>query len=741
MLEIAFVGLRIILLLLFVVTRVGASADALTEGTRFESLTRGWSAFHLTPINGGSQSGDLEAWLNGLPEEGFVALKDFLNSGTDRGGLGFRLTFSYENALSCQELLLAHDSCKEVIFLDVFFPYLKNARPDFVIPAAQIFRRFEQETLEREQFIPFMGFLDAHHARHISEGKALLDQLRHHPPERLKVVAEADLSIEWLRALLHAPELDDAQNLPLLLTFFKDRSRRSGAVSVPREGLEPTLSAVLRTPPPLAEGVLSLSLKPDVRLKLLKKLSGFRVREAELAVTLLKEEPGRNHENLLSNISRAALDETSLKAIETQPAQTRRLHFVVSGTRLSEDDLGVVGELFDGCTWAEEKCIEGTLNGLCEPMLIVRSLVSYGLSPTGRASILERRSAGTPSLFENILHHFEGDARDEVMDLYRRLILGGTHEDIQCLSLYFDLVEPETRAVLLPHAKAILTHEFPPAVRALMISWPPPLESLPTFKELFEGMDLSDVAKTLKGIAQHHASIQDIALVHHAQFEPSLISIVMEKVEGLRQLGWMTPGALANVKWALDGDYKRWRPFNSPLLFKSRLNAQDLAAVCALMPPPDFLMHILKVGPCLADSALLSHICALMAGEPLAAQKIIFDEVCCASSQHEDTLKWLLPGMKNLSFSHEAQVVLLRSLHEDCKNHLTLNHLKAFQKILGDMRQEARAIFHDIRWFGLRLPQLQALTSYGVAECLETALPGAPMSFHDTRSETAPPSL
>lgn len=728
-------GLRIILLLIFVVTRVGACADALTEGTRFESLTREWSAFHLTPINGGSPPGDLDAWLNGLPEEGFDALKDFLNSGADRGGLGFRLTFAYENALSCQELFLARDSCKQVIFLDVFFPYLKNASPDFVIPAAQIFRRFEQETLGRDQ--SFMGFLDAHHARHISEGKALLDQLRHHPPERLKVFAEADLSIEWLRALLHSPELEDAQNLPLLLTFFKDRSRRSGAVYFPQEGLQPTLSAVLRTPPSLAEGVLSLSLKPEVRLKLLKKLSGFRVREAELAVKLLKEEPGRNYENLLNNISRGALDETALEAIETLPAQTRRLHFVVSGTRLSEDDLGVVGELFDGCTWAEEKCIEGALNGLCEPMAIVRPLVSYGLTPTGRASILERISAGTPSLFENILRHFEGDARDEVMDLYRGLILGGTHEDTQCLSLYFDIVEPETRAVLLPLAKAILTHDFPPAVRALMISWPPPLESLPIFKELFEGMDISDVAKTLKGIAQHNASVQDIELVHHAQFEPSLIPIVMAKVEVLHQLGWMTTGALANVKWALDGDNKRWRHFNNPLLFNSRFKAQDLAAVCALTPPPDFLKHILEVGPWLADRALVTHICALMAGEPLDAQKIIFDEVLCASSEYEDTLKWLLPGMKDLSFSHEAQVFLLKSLHKECDNHLTLNHVKAFQKILGDKRQEARAIFHDIRWCRLRLPQLQALASYGAAERLDTVSSGALVPYHDTRSETA----
>lgn len=729
-----------ILMLLCVAMRVGASADALTEGTRFESLTRGWSAFHLIPINGGTPPGDLEAWLNGLPEEGFVALKDFLNSGTEGGGLGFRLTFAHENALSCQDLFLAHDSCKQVIFLDVFFPYLKNARPDFVIPAAQIFHRFEQETLAREQVIPFMVFLDDHHARHISEGTALLEELRHHPPERLKVFAEADLSIEWLRALLHAPELEDAQNLPLLLTFFKDPSRGNGAVSFPREGVQPILSAILRTPPSLAEDVLGLSLNPEMRLKLLKKLSGFRAREAELAVTLLKEEPGRNYENLLSNISRGALDETALEAIETLPAQTRRLHFVVSGTRLSEDDLGVVGKLFNGCTWAEEKCIEGTLNGLCEPMLIVRPLVSYGLTPTGRASILERISAGTPSLFENILRHFEEDARDEVMDLYRRLILGGTHEDTQCLSLYFDLVEPETRAVLLTLAKAILTHDFPPAVRALMISWPPPLESLPIFKELFEGMDLSDVAKTLEGIAQHNASVQDITLVHNARFEPSLIPIVMKKVEVLRQFGWMTPGALANVKWALDGDNKRWRPFNSPLLFKSRFNAQDLAAVCALTPPPDFLMHILKVGPWLAERALVPHICALMAGEPLAAQKIIFDEVFSASGKYEDTLKWLLPGMKDLAFSHEAQVFLLERLREDCKNHLTLDHLKAFQKILGDMRQEARAIFHDIRWFGLRLPQLQALASYGAAECHDTALPGAPMPSHDTRSETAPSS-
>lgn len=577
----------LILFLLLVVTRVGASADAFPETDRLSTLTQGWPSFEQRILERYDQLDALKGWVNGLSQEGFCALKDFVTCGPRGMVRSDRLLEVHGEALSSQEVLLAREHCAQMFYPYLFFPILKEGNTPFLKSAARIFVRLQNCDLFDQKFYPSVP-RDAGRER----GALTLARLKEQSPETLTMLDEGGVSTYQLFAVLFCAPAFDPATLPPLLTFLREvRSAYGDETNQSMETSQGVIEAYLRTPMPLIKAVMGWNLGSENRFTLLLHGGGLSMRRAQFVSTLLTHDKGRDALNMLYHMDKSPLDDAQLDALEALPQEARRLHFVVSGTLLGDDDVGVVARLFEGCTLDEERNLEYVLRGFSPSVDVLRALLSYELSPTGRASGLDRPWDGAACLFEKILMHFKEEARANVVGLYSALISGCTFDEASRVARHFPIACTEEGGVVLPFAEGVRSCDFSPAVRPEILSEKPPLESLPTLKKMFEGMALSDVKKSLTTFREFACSPHLLQGVQEAQFDKNHVPLVLQNARWLEARGWSSPTHFEALKWMLTLDICADDVFG--LIRKSCTSAQDFESLRRHASTPEELYDMI----------------------------------------------------------------------------------------------------------------------------------------------------
>lgn len=565
--------LSLICFIVCVVTRVEASVDVFPETDRLSILTQGWPSFEQKRVRRYDQLDALKGWVGGLSQEGFCALKDFVTCGPREILPSDRLVWTHGEALSGQEVLLARQHCVQMFYPYLFFPILKEGDTPFLKSAARIYVRLQHCDLFDNEFYPGVPQGEGR-----ERGSLTLVQLRCQSSSALTMLGEGGLSTYQLFAVLFCAPPFAAETLSHLLTFLREvRGPYGDETFESMDTSKGIIEAYLRTPMPLIEAVMGWELEHENRFTLLRHVSALSLQHAQFVATLLSHDKGRDALNALNHMYKSPLDDAQLDALEALPQKARRCHFVVSGTRLGDDHVGVVRQLFEGCTVGEERCIERVLRGSPPSMDLLRSFVSYGLSSTGRASVLDRPWKGTLSLFERILTHFKEEERANVLGLYSALISGCIFDEALRVARHFPIACTQGRAEVLPLAQAVLSHDFPPAVRPVILREKPPLESLPVFKNMFEGMTLFDVEKSLRIFMQSPCSVHMLQGVQEGQFDKDLIPLVMQNAWWLEARGWSAPAHFEALKWMLKGEIPADTVFSQ--IDKSGLNAQDFVSL------------------------------------------------------------------------------------------------------------------------------------------------------------------
>ena len=584
----------IILMFFSVVHDVGASArdDPLPGAERFAALMRGCHSFDLEAGMPCAPSTDISAWLNGLSEEGFLALKSFTDMKSTLEGKEAIMSRAWEAGLVSEEVLLAREYCAGMGCVGAFFSLVKQKNADLLAPAARIFRAFEACYLKEGGFIP-----QTQTGNMEEEGRALLACLRHQDPATVSALAEADLPTYQLQMFMAYKHAIATENMPFLLSLLKDVRQNVEDIFGPdacvhgQERTSQFLASFFNTPPHLITIARNAPLACDVRLTFVEGVKRLRVRQAEVAVKLLEAEPGRDVRNLISKMEKSYLIDAELEALEALPPDTRRCQFVVSGVRLKGEDLGFIKGLFAGMNADQEQQFERALRHWHPATNALRYLHGFGFTPLQSALMMDTMAQNP--LIVRILSAIDEEKLAGVMTLYRRLIAQCTHTDALRITLDFDIDTQEERATFLPFAQTLAALEFPPEVRAELLSRKVPVESLPILKAMFDGMTFDHIKRTLVAISLYHWESHMLALVENAHFPACHLAHILEHRDWLEIYGWLTPAHLTTLKCALEGAYAPHAQLILERLFASQM-APDAFAGLSLQgfSPEEFLENL-----------------------------------------------------------------------------------------------------------------------------------------------------
>lgn len=586
----------LMILMLFCVTPdVGASAcdDLLPGVDRFTKLLQNCDSFDLEEGTLCAPSTDMSAWLNGLSEEGFLALKSFTDMKYTLAQKEAIMSRAWEAGLVSEELLLAREYCAGMGCVGAFFSLVKQKNADLLAPAARIFRAFEACYLKEGGFIP-----QTQTGNMEEEGRALLACLRHQDPATVSALAEADLPTYQLQMFLAYKHAIAAENMPFLLSLLKDVRQNVEDIFGPdacvhgQERTSQLLTSFFNTPPHLITIARGASLGCDARLSFVKGVKRLRVRQAEIAVKLLEADPGRDVRNLLQKMENSYLIDAELEALEALPPDMRRCQFVVSGLRLKGEDLGFIKSLFAGMNADQEKRFERALRHWHPATNALRYLHGFGFAPLQSALMMD--TMAQKPLIVRILSTIDEDKLEGVIALYRSLIDQCTHTDALRMTLDFDIDTQEERASFLPFAQTLVALEFSPEVRTELLSRKVPVESLPILKAMFDGMTFEQIKRALVAISLYHWQSQMLALVENAHFPACHLAHILEHRDWLEASGWLTPAHLTTLKCALEGAYAPHAQLILERLFASQIEPDVFAAFCMEAPSPEDLLQTLR---------------------------------------------------------------------------------------------------------------------------------------------------